>query len=123
MPRRHPPTSPLSFLYLTMHCLGLFGQILLYQEVVLLAIVLRTRRSSDPGDAQAGTATRPHGNRLNRQQHARQSHLASTWHCRVTALGPGRSELDPQVQSAASIEAAARDDRPPDRGEQGQSCK
>ena len=40
-----------------MHCLGLFGRILLYseyQEAVLLAIVLRVRCSSDPGDGREG---------------------------------------------------------------------
>ena len=51
-PDAAPPSiniSPLSFLYLTVHCLGLFGRILLYQEFVLLAIVLRVRCSSDHG--------------------------------------------------------------------------
>ena len=106
-PRRPPSIniSPLSFLYLTMHCLDLFGRILLYQEVVLLAIVLRVRCSSDPAGGMRG--------RLNHH----------TWGCHVFAHKSEQSEVDPQVQSAATIEAANRDDRPSDRGEQGPSCE
>ena len=91
-----------------MHCRGLFGRILLYQEVVLLAIVLRIRRSCVSRDGREG--------RLNH-------HIWGHWGCQVTAHKSEQSELDPQVQSVATIEAANRDDRPSDRGEQGLSCE
>ena len=47
------------------------------------------------------------------------AHASPAQDCRATARESGRLELDPQVQSAATIEAASRDDRPPDRWEQG----
>ena len=95
--------SPLSFLYLTMHCLGLFGRILLYQEVVLLAIVLRVRCSSDhasdPGDGREG--------RLNHH----------TWGCQCvrslhTSPNSQSSTHSCNWRRLCTIEAANRDDRP-----------
>ena len=105
MPYRHLPTSPRSAsftsLCTTLACsagscyLGLFGRILLYQEIVLLAIVLRVPFSSDPGDGREG--------RLNHHT------WGCPWGCQVTAHKYEQSELDPQVQSSATIEAALRE--------------